>query len=158
MTYQTRRATAADIETLLAHRRNMFHDMGYRDEAALTAMSEKFRPWLLARMDAGEYLAWLVIAENGTDGKADVAAGAGLWLMDWPPHMVGAGPRRGNIVNVYTAPEHRRQGIARRLMDTVLDWCRANGVDAVVLHASVEGRPLYESMGFSPTNEMRKLL
>jgi len=153
MTHHTRRATPADIETLLAHRRGMFRDMGYHDEAALAAMSEKFRPWVLARMDSGEYLAWLVIAENGA-----VATGAGLWLMDWPPHMVGTGPRRGNIVNVYTAPEYRRQGIARRLMDTVLDWCRTNGVDAVVLHASVEGRPLYESMGFVATNEMRKLL
>jgi hypothetical protein len=25
----------------------------------------------------------------------------------------------------------------------------------LVLHASDEGRPLYESMGFEPTNEMR---
>jgi len=28
-------------------------------------------------------------------------------------------------------------------------------VDVVVLHASPEGRPLYEALGFAATNEMR---
>ena len=40
-------------------------------------------------------------------------------------------------------------------MRELLSWCRANGVESVVLHASPEGRPLYEQLGFTPTNEMR---
>jgi ribosomal protein S18 acetylase RimI-like enzyme len=76
-------------------------------------------------------------------------------MMDWPPHMIGAGSRRGNILNVYTEPEYRRQGIARSLMDAALDWCRANGIASVILHASPDGRSLYESLGFQATNEMR---
>ena len=86
-------------------------------------------------------------------------AGLGLWLMDWLPHMVGGGAAiRGNIVNVYTRPEHRRKGLARQLMRASLDWCRSNAVPCVILHASVEGRRLYESLGFASTNEMRLLL
>lgn len=60
-------------------------------------MSEKFRPWVKRKMEAGEYLAWFANAPDES-----VAAGAGLWLMDWPPHIVGEGKWRGNIVNVYT--------------------------------------------------------
>ena len=75
--------------------------------------------------------------------------------MDWPPHMIGTGTRRGNIVNVYTAEPYRRLGLARELMTTVLAWCRANGTDTVILHASPSGRRLYESLGFQATNEMR---
>ena len=78
--------------------------------------------------------------------------------MDWPPHMIGPGARRGNILNVYTQPGSRRQGIARRLMEVALDWCRGNGIRAVILHASEDGRALYEKLGFQPTNEMRLLL
>jgi len=37
----------------------------------------------------------------------------------------------------------------------MLEWCREAGYKNVSLHASDEGRPLYESMGFVPTNEMR---
>ena len=56
---------------------------------------------------------------------------------------------------MYTDPEFRRQGIARRLMQTMIDWCRKEGFVRVDLHASDKGRPLYESLGFEPTNEMR---
>jgi ribosomal protein S18 acetylase RimI-like enzyme len=147
--YAIRRATADDINTLVAHRRAMFVDMGYQDESALDAMAAKCHPWLLARMNRGEYLAWLAIAPDQS-----IAAGAGLWVMDWIPHMVGAGPR-GNILNVYTEVEFRRRGLARELMKAAMQWCRSNGVDVVVLHASPDGRRLYESMGFQGTNEMR---
>jgi GNAT superfamily N-acetyltransferase len=128
----------------------MFRDMGYTDEAALDSMSEKFRGWLLERMNRGDYHAWLVISPTG-----EIAAGAGLWLMDWPPHMIGRSPRRGNILNVYTAKRFRRRGLARWLMEAVLLWCRQNGIDTVILHASPAGKSLYESLGFEATNEMR---
>lgn len=131
----------------------MFHEMGYLDEAVLDAMTTAFRLWLRRKMEEGEYLAWLAISPDGA-----VAAGLGLWLMDWPPHMVGPGSRRGNILNVYTNPESRRMGLARRLMEAALDWCRANRIRALILHSSKDGRPLYEKLGFRPTNEMRLML
>jgi ribosomal protein S18 acetylase RimI-like enzyme len=148
--FTLRRASTADLDTLVEHRRAMFQDMGYTDQAAMHSMSAKFRVWLLAKMNVGDYLAWLVDAPDGS-----VAAGTGLWLMDCPPHMVGQGARRGNILNVYTHPDFRRRGLARELMKVALDWGGNNGVDTIILHASPSGRSLYESMGFAPTNEMR---
>jgi GNAT superfamily N-acetyltransferase len=148
--FTIRRAATADLEILVEHRRAMFKDMGYNDDAALDSMSAKFKVWLLQQMNAGDYYAWLVSAADGS-----VAAGAGLWLMDWPPHIVGKAAQRGNILNVYTAERFRRRGLARVLMEAVLQWCRDNGVDTVILHASPAGKSLYESMGFGATNEMR---
>lgn len=147
--FSIRLASLDDVVTLVEHRRGMFYDMGYRDNVALDSMAAKFQPWLLARMNSGEYLAWLVVAPGGS-----IAAGAGLWLMDWPPHMIGGGVR-GNILNVYTIDEFRRRGLARRLVEVAIRWCRENRVDTIVLHASPDGRGLYESMGFVATNEMR---
>jgi GNAT superfamily N-acetyltransferase len=148
--YLIRSGAASDVETIVAHRRAMFSEMGYRDEQALDKMCDAFQPWLAGKMQTGEYLAWFAV---GADGS--IAAGLGLWLMDWPPHMIGPGARRGNILNVYTEPHARRLGLARLLMETALAWCRDNGIRAVILHSSSEGRPLYESMGFESTNEMR---
>lgn len=148
--FTLRRAATADLDTLVAHRREMFRGMGYNDDAAMDSMSACFRVWLLEHINAGDYHAWLISAPDGV-----IAAGTGLWLMDWPPHMIGKGARRGNILNVYTAEKFRRQGLARHLMDAALDWCRKNQIDTVILHASPAGRSLYESMGFQATNEMR---
>ena len=145
-----RRASVEDARTIATHRRAMFRDMGYQDQAALDSMMAKFLPWLEAKMVSGDYLAWLAV----TDVDA-IVAGAGLWLMDWPAHMVGSCPRRGNILNVYTEPQFRRRGLARCLMAAALDWCRLNRVDLVILHASPQGRALYESLGFQASNEMR---
>jgi hypothetical protein len=36
-----------------------------------------------------------------------------------------------------------------------VDWARLNRVDSLILHATPSGRPLYESLGFESTNEMR---
>jgi GNAT superfamily N-acetyltransferase len=59
------------------------------------------------------------------------------------------------IVNVYTEPTWRGRGIARALMQALMDWADTAGCDRVLLHASDAGRPLYQSLGFAPTNEMR---
>ncbi|MBL8155897.1 MAG: GNAT family N-acetyltransferase, partial [Anaerolineae bacterium] len=147
---QIREASLEDVAHIVHHRRRMFEDMGYSDAALLDRMSQRFEVWLRERMADGRYLAWVAVSETGA-----VAAGAGLWLMDWPPHVLGQSDFRGNIVNVYTEPEYRRQGLARRLTQTALDWCWGHDLDVVILHASDHGRPIYESLGFRPTNEMR---
>jgi ribosomal protein S18 acetylase RimI-like enzyme len=148
--FTLRRASTADLDVLVEHRRAMFRDMGHSDEAAMATMAAKFVTWLLEHMNSGDYLAWLVSAPGGS-----IAAGTGLWLMDWPPHMVGQDTRRGNILNVYTHANFRRRGLARELITAALEWCRENQIDTIILHASASGRPLYEALGFTPTNEMR---
>src|SRR5579883_1091400 len=106
--FTLRRSTTADLDTLVEHRRAMFQDMGYTDQETMGAMAAKFRPWLLAHMNAGDYLAWVITAPHDF-----IAASSGLWLMDWPPHLVGKGTHRGNILNVYTYPSFRRRGLPR---------------------------------------------
>jgi GNAT superfamily N-acetyltransferase len=145
-----RQVGVADAGTIATHRYAMFRDMGYRDEAALDSMRKKFLPWVEQKLKSGDYLGWLAVAENNL-----VVAGAGLWLMDWPSHMLGSSARRGNILNVYTEPEFRRRGLAASLIQSALQWCKANGIDVVILHASAEGRALYERLGFQAGNEMR---
>lgn len=147
------RASVDDAATITAQRRAMFFDMGHCDGAVLDPMAAAFAPWVAAKLASGEYLAWFAVDADGT-----IVGGIGLWLMDWLPHLIAPGKRRGNIVNVYTRRDFRRQGIARSLVTAALDWCRANSVRYVILHASREGRALYESMSFQPTNEMRILL
>ena len=39
-------------------------------------------------------------------------------------------------------------------MQTMIAWCKKEGFARVTLHASELGRPLYESLGFEPNNEM----
>ena len=64
--FAIRLASTADLDTLVAHRRAMFFDMGYMDDGALDSMSARFRVWLWEHMDSGEYRAWLILGPDGS--------------------------------------------------------------------------------------------
>ncbi len=64
------------------------------------------------------------------------------------------GAVRGYIEGVYVVPAFRRRGVASRLMRECVDWLRSMHCDSVRLQSTVQGRPLYESLGFSPTDEL----
>jgi len=66
--------------------------------------------------------------------------------------------RSGYIANVYVERAHRRKGAARALTTAAMDWLRASGCAVVRLRASPYGRTLYESMGFTPSDEMELTL
>jgi ribosomal protein S18 acetylase RimI-like enzyme len=144
------RAAVADAEIISAQRRGMFEDMGRGTPAELNAMVVAFIPWVADRIARGEYLGWFAKTAAGA-----VAAGAGMMLMDHPPSPIDLSGKRGYVLNVYVNPEFRRHGLARRLMATILEYCREQHIRLVELHASDAGRHLYESLGFKPTNEMR---
>jgi GNAT superfamily N-acetyltransferase len=149
-----RPATLDDAETIYQQRLAMFEDIwGKLDPQGVALMEATFVPWVRRGLADGSYRGWL--ACNG-DGR--VIAGGGLIVHEWMTHPRNPDPRRAYIANVYTAPDYRRQKIAQRIMQTIIAWCRDEGFKAVSLHASPFGRPLYESLGFEPSNEMRLYL
>jgi GNAT superfamily N-acetyltransferase len=64
-------------------------------------------------------------------------------------------PQNGWIIGVYVVPACRRRGIARALTDAALNWLRQTACVDAKLHASPYGRAIYESLGFTLTNEMK---
>lgn len=57
-------------------------------------------------------------------------------------------PQIGRLRRVYVLPSHRKKGIARQLVQTVLDY---NTFPTVHLRSTPEANRLYESLGFQPT-------
>lgn len=145
-----RKGTLADVEQIVTHRRRMFEDMGNKNSEGLDRMVATFRPWLIDHLQRDVYHSWLAC---NAEGK--VIAGSDVWLIDWPAGQYDISAYRGYILNVFTHPDYRRRGLARQLVQACTDWCYANGVQVMMLHASEEGRKVYEGMGFTPTNEMQ---
>ena len=58
------------------------------------------------------------------------------------------GRRLAWIGMVLTDPEHRRRGLARRLMERALRYLEAREIDWIKLDATRMGQPLYERLGF----------
>jgi GNAT superfamily N-acetyltransferase len=144
-----REASPNDTPEILRQRRRMYEDMHYNDPIALDTMASLSSSYLTSAMADGSFRAWLA-----SDGDRMVAGGA-VVISPWPAHPYDLQCRRATILNVYTDPEYRRRGIARQLMQTMIDWCKREGFARVTLHASDDGRHLYQSLGFEPSNEMR---
>jgi len=146
---QTLRPVApSDLNLIARHRSAMFRDSGRPDDLVRT-MEEPFCHWLKPRLEDGRYFGWIVEEEGRP------VAGIGMIELDWPPHPnhpIEA--RRGCILNVYVEPECRRRGIARRMMERAREEAEARGLTYLVLHATAEGRILYEALGWTDTAEM----
>jgi GNAT superfamily N-acetyltransferase len=151
MEIHVRRASVEDLKHLVHHRLAMFEEMGYRDPLALTGVEKASSEYFSEALRSGTYVGWL--AEKQQDGK--VVAGGGVVVARWPGFPGENRAERAWILNMYTEPEARRQGVAKRLLELIVNWCRERGLSTVSLHASDFGRPLYEAAGFHPTNEMR---
>lgn len=149
MEIQIRRACSEDLEHILRHRLAMFEEIGFRDPAVLNRVEQVSRNYFNEALRTATYVAWLAEDANGK-----VVGGGGIVVAAWPGYPGEAHAKRAWILNMYTEPAARRCGVARRLMETMIAWCRREGYGTVSLHASAAGRPLYESMGFQQTNEM----
>lgn len=155
--YAVRRATAADAGALSRHRAEMFRDMGALSDDLYRTLVEASRTYFTQALAEGRYVGWVAELREPPGG---IVAGAGLQLRELLPRPDAGGERlvrgpQGLILNVFTERAWRRRGIAAALMRELLRWCRENGIESLVLHASDDGRPLYEKLGFAATNEMR---
>jgi len=153
MQFHIREAGLNDLHHLVHHRRAMLEDMGHRDPAILRRVDQVSQEYFSEALRLGTYKAWLAEVP-----EARIVAGGGIVIAAWPGYPGESLAKRAWILNMYTEPEARRRGIAKQLLQSMLDWCRNEGLSTVSLHASPAGRPLYESLGFQPTNEMRIIL
>lgn len=55
----------------------------------------------------------------------------------------------GYIDHFFVAPDHARQGVGSRLMDTIHQAALTRGIDRLYAHVSITARPFFEKWGFA---------
>ena len=150
-----RSATAADAPVLARHRADMFTEMGQLEPSLYDRLVAHATDYFVAGIPTGEYVGWVAMPP----GEDRIVAGAGVQIRPILPRPDKAGQRlllgdQGLVLNVWTDRDWRRRGVARHLMEIVIAWAHERRVTNLVLHASNDGRALYEQLGFSGTNEM----
>lgn len=71
--------------------------------------------------------------------------------------MVGNDGRRGYIYHTAVNPQYRKQGIARRLVDTAmqaLEQCGINKAALVVFNKNENGNEFWEKLGFTVREDL----
>ena len=128
----------------------MFLEAGHARDG-LTSMTQHFRPWLEAQLEAKSYFG-RVASETDT-----VVGSIGWMVLDWPPHpMHPEQGKRGYVLNLFVEPNHRGKGIAKALMAGADAWFLDAGIEYCILHSTRMARTMYEKLGWSGTSEMAR--
>lgn len=85
------------------------------------------------------------------DGRC--VACASMSYIEIMPTFSHTSGKRAHLMNVYTEKDYRRRGIARQLVNMLIEDARVHGATEISLDATESGRPLYESMGFKASEE-----
>lgn len=148
--YSAREVQPTDIDLICDHRQRMFLEAG-TDETAIESMNVPFRHWLENHLAHQTYYGFVVEGETGP------AASIGLMAIDWPPHPEHPlESQRGYILNLYVEPEHRKKGLAKKLMTLADTEFAKRGISFYILHPTAMARPIYASLGWRESGEMVK--
>jgi GNAT superfamily N-acetyltransferase len=89
-----------------------------------------------------------------------VAVDGGTWVGLAGAYVTGDPARSVELVSMWTAPEHRGEGIGRGLVEAVIAWASSVGAETVGLCVTEGNHPatrLYDQTGFEATGECRPL-
>jgi ribosomal protein S18 acetylase RimI-like enzyme len=118
--------------------------------AAAMARPESFWHERVANTAAGIDTVLMVAADATTD----------TWLGMTGCYVENPGDGKALVVSVWVAPEARRQRLARRLLDGVVEWAQSRDVRTLrlwVTETNDRARSLYTGAGFTPTGTTQVL-
>ena len=91
------------------------------------------------------------------DNETFIGAGGVSFYQVMPTYHNPTG-KKAYIMNMYTASEYRRQGIAFHTLDLLVKDAREQGVSQIALEATDRGRSLYEKYGFVKMEDEMELV
>jgi GNAT superfamily N-acetyltransferase len=140
-----RRASLEDVETLVDLRLALERESGHLTQDTLLAeVRRATRQYFLEALPAEAVLVWVAEAQ-GT-----LVATSGLIFFQKPPSERNLTGLEAYILNMYTVPAWRGQGIATRLLQTLIASAKQRQAHRIWMYATQDGRPLYERAGFVP--------
>ena len=148
-----RRAGSHDRELLTRLRLEVLRAAnGLEEDVDLSRTELESRRYYETCFPEDSHAAWLVF-----DGAEVVGTGAVSFYKVMPTYHNPSG-KKAYIMNMYTRPDYRRRGIARRVLELLTAEAEMRQIDAVTLEATAAGRPLYEAFGFTAMRDEMELL
>ncbi|MDC7300980.1 GNAT family N-acetyltransferase [Agathobacter ruminis] len=134
-----KKLTETDLNTFIKMRINQLREEGAKEDIDLPPA---LKDYYSRHMADGTFVSWLAF-----DGDKIIGT-SGMSFVEKPPYFGCPSGRIGLLSSMYTNPEYRRQGIAKELLDRVVNEAKAYGCGTVQITASDMGVKLYTSYGF----------
>ncbi len=150
LTYK--KATIDDLEILTETRITVLRAANkLSDDVNMSVVKEESYRYYQDALTNDSHVAYLVF-----DDDEFVGAG-GISFFKVMPTFHNPTGQKAYIMNMYTKPEYRRNGIAYKTLDLLIGEAKRKGISAISLEATDIGRPLYEKYGFVKMNDEMEL-
>lgn len=134
-----KKLTTAELETFIQMRIEQLREEGAKEDMDLVPA---LMDYYSRHMADGTFVSWLAL-----DGDQIIGT-SGMSFVEKPPYFGCPSGRIGLLSSMYTNPDYRRKGIARELLDRVVNEAKAYGCGTVQITASDMGVKLYTAYGF----------
>ena len=114
--------TEDKIDTFIQMRINQLREEGATEDVDL---APALRDYYVRHMKDGSFVSWIAM-----DGEKIVGT-SGMSFVEKPPYFGCPSGRIGLLSSMFTAPDYRRQGIAKELLSRVVEDARAYGCGVV---------------------------
>ena len=152
MALNYRKATIADLEILTETRIEVLRAANQlSNEIDMSEVKKQTYEYYQNSLQSNNHLAYLIF-----DDEKFVGAGGISYFQVMPTYHNPTG-KKAYIMNMYTKPDYRRQGIAFKTLDLLVADAKTKGVNAISLEATDMGRPLYTKYGFIKMNDEMEL-
>lgn len=151
--YDYKKATMEDIKELVRTRIIVLRAANrLSDDVDMSLVEQETYAYYKRALETGEHIAYLIY-----DNGKFIGAGGVSFYQVMPTYHNPSG-KKAYIMNMYTAPEYRRQGIAFQTLDLLVKTAKKHGVSQIALEATDMGRPLYEKYGFVKMEDEMELV
>lgn len=134
-----RKLGSGDMDTFIKMRIQQLQEEGAEP---VLDLSSELCSYYTRHLEDQTFSAWLAVDEEA------IVRTCGLSVVEKPPYYANPTGRIGLLSSVYTLKSHRRRGIARGLLEHIMDEANSAGCGAVQITASDMGTLLYADYGF----------
>lgn len=99
-------------------------------------------------MEQERLFAFMAVLEAKEAIEAEVVSFGAMVVKKIPGDFDQSVYLEGDILNMYTVPNHRKKGISALILKRLIDEAKKRGISKIALHTTKAGEKLYRKEGF----------
>ncbi len=141
---QVRKLPLTELGCLIDYRMAYLTEMqGSKSQEYQDRLRSELSAFFTAEMNAGRFVAYLAEYD-----EMPIGFGA-MVLKNIPGDFTQSSYLEADVLNMYTIPEARKQGVSGLILDRLIQEAKQLGISKLSLHTSIDGEKLYRKFGFN---------
>ncbi|NHI94105.1 MAG: GNAT family N-acetyltransferase [Candidatus Lokiarchaeota archaeon] len=136
-------ANLNDLNDLITLRVEFLREIQYMNDDKLSAeLMGKLRQYFERSISSGDFIAWIALDRD------EIIGTSGICFLIHPPSNKNISGKEAYIMNMYTKPKWRKQGIGTVLLDKVIEEATKRRIKKIILDTTEAGKSIYVKRGF----------